>query len=219
MESYSFLQVLGIGLFAASAFYLTSYAVAVGVSPLVITKSINPNKVWKMTLLGIAMGVILFLYGCAGLSDPAKPRTAAEEFPYRNQDPRVGVIVNSGTAPMNLYVYDQANRLVEQVYMSGAERHVVSNSGQPYPQYWARRLEQGCYRVEAFPFHYAIRWTALAMVSMDLPKQMYSVCVGNNPTAYHYGGTHWGWLLHIGANIPDGATGLPLFQVLNPFSR
>src|SRR3989344_6299756 len=91
-----------------------------------------------------AAGVMIFfaaltLYGCAGLpSDPAKPRNEGEQFSLRNQDPRVGLVVNNGTAPMNLYVYDQANRLVEQVYLSGAERYLVSASGQPYPQYWPR---------------------------------------------------------------------------------
>lgn len=144
------------------------------------------------------------LFGCAGLSDPAKPRTAAEEFPLRNQDPRVGLVVNNGTAPMNLFVYDQANRLVEQIYLSGAERHIVSANGQPYPQYWARRLEPGCYKIEAFPFYHGIRLVTPAKVRIDLPKQFYSVCISNNPTATYYGGRHWGWLLYVGANIPEG---------------
>ncbi len=157
------------------------------------------------------------LFGCAGLSDPAKPRTAAEEFPLRNQDPRVGLIVNTKTAPMNLYIKDQANRLVEQVYLSGAERHIVSPNGQPYPQYWARRLEPGCYRIEAYPFFHTVRWVPPRMVRVDLPKQFYSVCVSNNPTATYYGGRHWGWLLYVGANIPNGGTGLPLFQLVSPF--
>lgn len=155
------------------------------------------------------------LAGCA--SDPAKPRTAAEQFPVRNQDPRVGLIVNSGTAPMNLYIYDQANRLVEQVYLSGAERHIVSYNGQPYPQYWARKFGQGCYRVDAIPFYHAVKWVPPMMVRIDLPKQTAQFCVGNNPTAQYYGGSHWGWLLYIRADIPEGQTGLPLFQVLNPF--
>ena len=165
------------------------------------------------------LAVTLLLVGCAGLSDPAKPRTAAEEFPYRNQDPRVGVIVNRGTAPMNLFIYDRANRLVEQVYLSGAERHIVSPNGQPYPQYWARRLEQGCYRLEMYSFFHSVRWVPPRMVRIDLPKQTGSVCVGANPTNQYYGGQHWGWVLHIGVDIPSGATGLPLVQFLNPFSN
>ncbi|MDO8664686.1 MAG: hypothetical protein Q7K44_04050 [Candidatus Liptonbacteria bacterium] len=177
------------------------------------------KRFWKLVVTIAILAVVALMAGCAGFSDPAKPRTAAEEFPLRNQDPRVGLVVNNGTAPMNLYVYDQANRLVEQVYLSGAERHIVSASGQPYPQYWMRLLEPGCYRLEAFPFFKTVRWTAFSMIRVDLPKQTYSVCVVNNPTAQYYGGRHWGWLLYIGANIPEGGTGLPLVQILNPFSR
>ncbi|MDP3948621.1 MAG: hypothetical protein Q8Q17_01580 [bacterium] len=170
-----------------------------------------------------AAGVLAFfaaltLTGCAGFSDPAKPRTVAEEFPLRNQDPRVGLVVNNGTAPMNLYIYDQANRLVEQVYLNGADRHLVSPNGQPYPQYWARKLEPGCYRLESWPFFKAIRWVPFPReVLVKLPTQTYSVCVGNNPTAYYYGGEHWGWVVRIGRDIPSGATGLPLIQIMSPF--
>ncbi|MEK7546955.1 MAG: hypothetical protein AAB536_02135 [Patescibacteria group bacterium] len=163
--------------------------------------------------------VLIGLAGCAGFSDPAKPRTATEEFPQRNQDPRVGLVVNTGTAPMNLYVYDQASRLVEQIYLSGADRHIVSANGQPYPQYWVRQLEQGCYRVEAIPFYHAVRWIPPRMERVDMQKQAISFCVGNNPTAYYYGGRHWGWMLQIGVNIPDGATGLPFVQISLPFNR
>lgn len=175
---------------------------------------------WWGAVIVVAATVVVLLTGCAGLSDPAKPRTAAEEFPLRNRDPRVGLVVNNGTAPSNLYVYDAANRLVEQVYLSGAERHVVSPyTSQPYPQYWARTFEPGCYRVEVFPFFHAVRLVPPRMVRLDLLKQTYSVCVSNNPTAQYFGGQHWGWLLFIGVNIPDGATGLPLIQVTNPFGR
>ncbi|OGY98955.1 MAG: hypothetical protein A3B13_00745 [Candidatus Liptonbacteria bacterium RIFCSPLOWO2_01_FULL_45_15] len=176
-------------------------------------------------LVAAIIGLALSLSGCAGLSDPAKPRTSAEEFPLRNQDPRVGLVVNRGTAPMNLFIYDRANRLVEQVYLSGAERHivsVVSASGQPYPQYWMRLLEPGCYRLESFPFFLGIWLVPPTRGRVDLPKQTYSVCVSNNPTAQYYGGRHWGWLLRIGANIPEGGVGngnaFPsLIQFVNPF--
>ena len=216
MENYSFLQLLGAALSAISAYYLVSYAVAAGMISPSVMKAIDPAKVFKATCLAMTLGAILFLFGCASLSDPAKPRTQAEMFPVRNQDPRVGLIVNTGTAPSNLFIYDQANRLIEQIYMSGAERHVVSQNGQPYPQYWPRRLEPGCYRVEVFPFYHSVHWTAMAMVRIDLPKQIYSICVGNNPTAVYYNGSNWGWLLYTGTNIPEGGDGLPLFQVSFP---
>jgi len=173
---------------------------------------------WKLFAGIVFVAAMLAIAGCATLSDPAKPRTAAEEFPLRNQDPRVGLVINTGTAPMNLYVYDQANRLIEQAYMSGADRFITGPNGEVYPQYWKRLLEPGCYRVESFPFYHAVRIAAMAMVRVDLQKQIYSVCVGNNPTAYYYGGNHWGWVLYVGANIPDGATGLPAFQINMPFN-
>ncbi len=187
-------------------------------------------------LAAVMLVVLLALPGCASLSDPAKPRTEAEQFPLRNQDPRVGLVVNNGTAPSNLVFYDQANRIVVPIlpelgpnqqlgrdgviYMSGADRVSVRYDGQSYPQYKVLMLEPGCYRAEVWPFYKTVRWTLPpVMVRADLPKQTYSVCVGANPTAYYYGGRYWGWVLQIGTNIPDGATGLPSFQVLNPFGR
>lgn len=146
------------------------------------------------------------LGGCASM-DPAKPGSS-EQFPARNQDPRVGVVVNFGTAPSNLYVYDQANRLVEQTYLSGADRFITIG-GQTYPQYWVRILEPGAYRIEIFPFYYALRLIPPGRYRVDLPKQVYGLYVGNNPTATYYGGRHWGWILQIGVNIPEGAGVIP----------
>ena len=120
---------------------------------------------------------------------------------------------------MNFIVYDQANRMIENDYLSGADRVFVSASGQAYPQEWIRLLEKGCYRIEMYPFFLAQRWVPPRKVRIDLLKQTTSVCVGNNPTNQYYGGRHWGWLLYVGANIPNEATGLPLIQILNPFNR
>ncbi|MBI4085213.1 MAG: hypothetical protein HY432_01765 [Candidatus Liptonbacteria bacterium] len=164
----------------------------------------------------VAAFVLGGMTGCAGLSDPAKPRTAAEEFPLRNQDPRVGLVINTGTAPMNLFIYDKANRLVEQVYINGADRHLLSANGQPYPQYWIRTMPEvgQCYRVEIYPFYKA--WHLLyGQYRVDLPSQTASICLGNNPTSYWYSGRHWGWLLQTGVNIPDAV--LPLIQIQLPF--
>ncbi len=213
---FSWMRLIGLGLLIALVFYALFYLYKANSMP----TTLNPQKdgVFRtIILVWIALGILLVLAGCAGFSDPAKPRTAAEEFPQRNQDPRVGLVVNNGTAPMNLYIYDQATRLVEQVYLSGAERFITGPNGQPYPQYWMRRLEPGCYRLEAYPFFNTVRWVPPRMVRTDLPKRTHSVCVGNNPTNQYYGGRHWGWVLYIGVNIPSGATGLPLIQVLSPF--
>lgn len=164
-------------------------------------KNIVSMKFVLLALVTLAIG------GCATM-DPAKPRKA-EEFPVRNQDPRVGLVIYPGTAPANIYVYDQANRLVEQTYMSGADRF-VEVGGRPVPQYWSKLLEPGSYRVEVYPFYYTIRFVPPCRCRVDLPKQTYSIYVGNNPTAQYYGGRHWGWLLPLGTyNIPEGAGVIP----------
>ncbi len=196
------------------------FLIVVSILSLAIPRKRRVDFVVEVSFVALAIVGLLSLAGCA--SDPAKPRNESEMFPQRNQDPRVGLVVNSGTAPMNLYIYDQANRLVEQVYLSGADRVFVSASGQPYPQYWPRLLEPGCYRLEAFPFFMGIRLVPPVKVRVDLPKQIYSVCVGNNPTATWYGGRHWGWVLYVGTNIPEGGVGngnaFPaLIQFVNPF--
>lgn len=171
----------------------------------------------------VLLFAVLLFAGCASLHDPAKPITAAEEFPLRNQDPRTGLLVNTGTAPSNLFVYDQGNRLVEQIYLSGASRFMMGANGQPIPQYWTRKFEPGCYRIDAFPFYKALSLFPPMEYRVDLPKQMYNVCVSNNPSGYYYGGRHWGWLLYIGANIPEGGgvgsgNAFPaLIKIINPF--
>lgn len=200
-------------------------AFAIGAMVLMVISNIPETRDWYVrrfwklfaAMVAIAATVTL-LSGCATLHDPAKPETAAQEFPLHNQDPRVGLIVNSGTAPMNFVVYDQANRLIENNYLSGANRFFLQSNGQPYPQYWARKFGEGCYRIETYPFYFSMVWIAMAKVRVDLPKQAYSVCIGKNPTAYNYAGSNWGWLLQIGANIPDGSTNMPLVQFINPFS-
>ena len=172
----------------------------------------------KMIFLCLVLG---WLAGCAHF-DPAAPRNERETFPVRNQDPRWGIIVNEGTAPGNFFLYDQANRLVEQGYLAGANRFFTIN-GQTVPHYWARQLDFGSYRVEFFPFYYQTDIVAPLFgkpgrYRIDLPKQEYSIYVGRNPTAYYdwgyysIGGTyrHWGWILRLnGGYVPDTAHGLP----------
>ena len=158
------------------------------------------------------------LGGCAGL-DYGKPQNAAEEFPFRNQDPRVGLVVYAGTAPANIYVYDQAGRLIEQTYISGAARFVTSN-GQYGAQYWMRLLEPGTYRVEVRPFFYTVRLIPPGRYRVDLPTSTHGIYVGANPSNCYYGGRYWGWCLQTGANIPEGADPVPLldlFRITLPF--
>jgi hypothetical protein len=167
--------------------------------------------------------LVVNLLGCAGF-DLAGPRNVYEAFPLRNQDPRWGIIVNEGTAHLNIFIYDRAGRLLERVYLAGANRFFTVN-GQVVPKYWVRQLEYGWYRVVVFPFYYQTdilgpSFGQPGRYRIDLPKQEYSIYVDHNPTDYYdygyygIGGTyrHWGWILRLnGGNIPDtiGGPGIP----------
>lgn len=172
------------------------------------------------SFLFLVLGLFI---GCAHM-DPAGPQNEREAFPLRNQDPRWGIIVNEGTTHLNIYIYDEANRLVEQVYLAGVNRSLTINN-QYIPKYWIRQLEYGSYRVEIYPFYYQTNITnfivgAPIRYRVDLPKQETWISVGRSPSAYYdwgyygIGGTyrHWGWILRLnGGSIPDtaGGPGIP----------
>lgn len=178
-------------------------------------------KTKRLFFLVLVFGLI----GCASF-DPTGPRNEREAFPIRNQDPRWGIIINEGTAHLNVFIYDEADRLVEQGYMSGANRFFTVN-GQAMPRYWIRQLPIGNYRVEIYPFYYQTDITAILFgepvrYRIDLPKQTTSISAGRNPTtSYDYGyanfgGTyrHWGWICRLnGGYVPDTAHGLPGLRI------
>lgn len=157
--------------------------------------------------------VIIFLMALFGCGTTG-PFSMQEAFPLRNQDPRAGLIINEGTAHLNLYIYDEAGRLIEQVYLNGVNRYLTIN-GQYMPIYWVRRLEVGQYRVETFPFYYRTDITNLLVgmpvrYRVDLPKQTQWIWVNRDPANIYYGGRHWGWILRLnGGYIPETAHGLP----------
>jgi hypothetical protein len=178
----------------------------------------------------LTIGLLLLLvFGCA-----TGPRNEREAFPARNQDPRWGIIVNEGTAHLNLFIYDEAGRLVEQTYLSGVNR-IFTINGQNVPRYWIRQLEIGSYRVEVYPFYYQTNITnfivgAPIRYRADLPKQETWISVGRSPSAYYdwgyygIGGTyrHWGWILRLnGGYVPETAHGLPgiKFNLQGNFGR
>lgn len=174
----------------------------------------------KLLVVGCLL-LVVGLIGCAHM-DLAGPRSEREAFPLRNQDPRWGIIVNEGTAHLNVYIYDEAGRLIEQGYLAGSGRFFTVN-GQTIPRYWIRQLPIGSYRVEVYPFYFQTDIVAPlfgqpARYRVDLPKQEASIYVGRNPTAYYdygyanIGGTyrHWGWILRLnGGYIPETTHGLP----------
>lgn len=159
----------------------------------------------RILLVTGCLFLVLSLSGCV-TTGPVKQ---SEVFPLRNQDPRLGIIINEGTAHLNLYVYDEANRLIEQVYLSGANSWLTINS-QQIPRIWVRRLEVGRYRIEAYPFYYQTQLIPPQRYRIDLPKQTAWIWVNQNPTDYYYGGRHWAWILRLnGGQIPKTAHGLP----------
>ncbi len=158
---------------------------------------------------------LLFIVGLAGCATIGTgPRNENETFPLRNQDPRIGLVINQGTTHLNLFIYDKADRLIEQVYVAGANRYLEMN-GQNIPRYWARRFEIGQYRVEIFPFYYKTDivnplFGKPGRYRVDLLRQINYIYVDRNPSNYYFGGRHWGWILYLNAgDIPDTAHGLP----------
>lgn len=166
----------------------------------------------KKIVVGLIIGLLLALASCAAIG--TGPQNKEEVFPFRNQDPRVGLIVNEGTAHLNVFLYDEAGRLIEQIYIAGVNRYLKIN-GQNIPQYWARRLEAGQYRTEIFPFYYKTEITnplfgKPGRYRIDLPKQTNYVYVDRDAGDYYYGGRHWGWVLYLNCgDISDTAHGLP----------
>jgi len=172
----------------------------------------------------IPLFLVLGLMGCAHF-DTAAPRNEHEALPVRNQDARWGIVVNEGTTYLNFFVYDQANRLVEQGYLAGANKFLSIN-GQNIPHYWVRQLDFGWYRVEIFPFYYQTDIVAPLFgqptrYRVDLPKQESSISVGRSPTAsydwgyYGIGGTyrHWGWICRLNGGQVPATTGLPGIRI------
>lgn len=180
----------------------------------------------KNFLIFCFLVLVLGLMSCAHV-DPAGPQNEREAFPVRNQDPRWGIIINEGTTALNIFIYDEVGRLIEQGYLSGSNRFFTIN-GQTTPRYWIRQLPIGSYRVEVYPFYYQMDIVAPllfgqpARYRVDLPKQESGIYVGRSPTTYYdygyygIGGTyrHWGWICRLnGGNIPDTAHGLPGIKI------
>jgi hypothetical protein len=158
----------------------------------------------------LTMVLIVLVTGCATFN-PTGPQSESEAFPLRNQDPQLGIVINEGTVNLNLYIYDQADRLVEQVYLAGTGQLLTIN-GRNIPRYWVRNLDFGMYRIEVFPFFYQTKIFPPGRYRVDLPKFSSGVWVDRNPSDYYdqSTGRHWGWIIRLnGGNIPRTASGLP----------
>ena len=167
------------------------------------------RKITKVAVMSCCLLLIAGLAYCGSFPNSTGPKSESEAFPYRNQDPRLGVVVNAGTANLNIFIYDEANRLVEQAYFEGANRWFTVN-GQYTPRYWIKRLEVGRYRVEVYPFYYQTTLVPPGRYRIDLLKYTIYMMVNRDPADTYFGGRYWGWVLFInGGYIPDTAHGLP----------
>ena len=143
----------------------------------------------------------VFLGGCA---------TGFRPFPPRNQDARVGIVRNWVKANANLWIKDEAGRVVEEWYIAPAEDPISSldiNRGRA-PVTVEKSLPPGHYTVEVIPFHYV--WSGVGgprcqrqligwQCPVDLPRRSGSIFVGRDPLHVHdrYTGQHWGWRFEI----------------------
>ena len=144
------------------------------------------------------------LAACAG------PLTERELFPPRNANPTLGLIRNWGTTSLNIWVYDQANRLVEEIYLPPATAPLpeisvsyVRNERQPVVV--AKNYPIGSYRVEYIPFYYQLILIPPGRYRVDLPRGSSSIYVERDPNRIHdqRTGRHWGWVLELnGGDIP-----------------
>lgn len=143
-----------------------------------------------MGRIAIALVLAVLVAGCA-----VGPSNRAEMFPARNADSAVGLFINEGTVDFNLWIYDQANRLVEEIYFAGGSWYTVN--GRHRPNIVVRMLPIGQYRVEYIPFYYRVQALGLFRDRVDLPRGSASFTVGRDPYAVYYEGRHWGWVLRM----------------------
>ncbi|KKQ23407.1 MAG: hypothetical protein US36_C0001G0016 [Candidatus Wolfebacteria bacterium GW2011_GWC1_37_10] len=153
----------------------------------------------------------LFMLAIAALSCSSistAPTSEKEAFPIRPDDPTLGLVIKQGTAHANLYITDQAGRLIRSIYTEGADR-VFEVNGRPLPKILIHRLPVGSYRVDIYPFYYRFVLIRFWRYRVDLPKQSANITVDQRVNSY-YKGRYVGWILEFNAgNIPPTTNGFP----------
>lgn len=141
----------------------------------------------------------------------ASGRPAAWEdfFPRRIADSRVGILTNEGTTSLNVWIYDEANRLIEEIYLPPARDPLSSLAVNQWrqPVIVVKVLPPGNYRVVYIPFYYEFRLGPNYRV--DLPRGSSGIYVGRDPQMYydHYTRRNWGWALRLnGGDMPREGT-------------
>ncbi len=163
----------------------------------------------RRNLLVVALVLAPLFAACAG------PISNRELFPVRNTDPTVGLLRNRGTTSLNVWVYDQANRLVEEIYFPPAREPLspLAVNQLRDPVTVVKTLAPGSYRVEYIPFYY--QWGVFSgRQRVDLPRGSSSIFVGRDPNRIYdrETGRHWGWILELnGGDVPKD----PVLQNIN----
>jgi len=194
-----------------------------------------PAPLWFGVVCLVLLFLSMALSGCGTmLSDPRKPSSQAEMFPVNCGTPvkgvsretgPVGLIVNTGTAPSQVCLFDDGKRFIEQWYLDGADGFARSANGQPFPQVVKRQLSPGCYNALIFPFYKEMPLLRPGPVFVMLPKYSQQICTTNSDTTHLVYGKYVNWRMQMGTDMPSpGQTGatIPgwrqLFQINLPFN-
>lgn len=161
----------------------------------------------KRTALYFVIPIVAFLAGACASGGPA----AREDFfPRRIADARAGILTNEGTTSLNVWIYDEANRLIEEIYLPPARDPLSSLAvnQQRSPVVVVKALPPGNYRVVYIPFYYEFRVLG-PNYRVDLPRGSSGIYVGRDPQMYydHYTRRNWGWALRLnGGDMPREGT-------------
>lgn len=143
-----------------------------------------------MAAVKVLLAIVL-LAGCA--SAPFNP------FPQRNADSRLGLIRNLGTTHLNLWIKDEAGRVIEEWYIAPARPPLspLEVNQMRVSTTIEKRLPPGSYSVEVIAFYDVFFFSGRQRV--DLPRSSASIYVGRDPFAVYDYRTrrHWGWVLEI----------------------
>jgi hypothetical protein len=186
------------------------------------------EKVITLLYLGaivcLIICLILVINGCYSHS-----LYSDEDFEEEFRDPRIGLVINTGTTDLYLKFFDQTNHLVYKTYLKSASRFARVN-GYNWPNYLVMRLNCGYYRVEIQPFFYIIDFTNIIIGKplrrkIELPAQLNQVFVNcknyQSSTPYIFNpyltSQRWGWILVI--NGGDFENYLPYPSAPLPFGR
>ena len=153
--------------------------------------------------------VIVVLAFAASACATARPPIAREEFfPQRNADASLGLLKNRGTTNLNVWIYDQVERLLKEIYFPPAQDALsyLAVDQRRRPVIVVEALPPGNYRVVYVPFYYETRWFS-PNYRVDLQRGSSSIYVGRDPYTVYDSDTrrHWGWVLELnGGDMPRG---------------